>query len=208
MNGKKPNLAFTSVVTAISASLCCITPLLAIISGTSGAASTFSWMEPLRPYLIATTLIVLAFAWYVELKPRKVMADDCGCEVKKPGFFRSTKFLGIITVFALVMLAFPYYSEVFYPDTELTELDSNAIISTVEFKIDGMTCQGCEEHINHAVSELAGISTLETSYSDSSTVISFNTRETSISDIEKAINSTGYSINHRTTQANQHGGQN
>jgi len=34
------------LLTAITASLCCITPLLALIAGTSGIASTFSWIEP------------------------------------------------------------------------------------------------------------------------------------------------------------------
>ena len=40
------------LLTAIAASLCCITPVLALIAGTSGLASTFSWLEPFRPYFI------------------------------------------------------------------------------------------------------------------------------------------------------------
>jgi len=32
----------TGLLTAIAASLCCITPVLALIAGTSGLASTFS----------------------------------------------------------------------------------------------------------------------------------------------------------------------
>ena len=52
------------MLTAITASLCCITPVLALIAGTSGIASTFSWIEPFRPYLIGLTFLVLGFAWY------------------------------------------------------------------------------------------------------------------------------------------------
>ncbi|HBQ61761.1 MAG TPA: heavy metal transporter, partial [Balneolaceae bacterium] len=37
---------------AFIASLCCITPVLAVLAGTSGIASTFSFMDPFRPYLI------------------------------------------------------------------------------------------------------------------------------------------------------------
>ena len=40
------------IFAAIAASLCCITPLLAILAGASGIASAFSWLEPARPYLI------------------------------------------------------------------------------------------------------------------------------------------------------------
>ena len=59
------------LLTAIAASLCCITPVLALVAGTSGLASTFSWLEPYRPYLIGLTILVLGFAWYQKLKDRK-----------------------------------------------------------------------------------------------------------------------------------------
>jgi len=70
----------TGLLTAIAASLCCITPVLALIAGTSGLASTFSWLEPFRPYFIGLTILVLAFAWYQKLKPQKKI--DCNCEAK------------------------------------------------------------------------------------------------------------------------------
>ena len=59
------------LLTAIAASLCCITPVLALIAGTSGIASTFSWIEPFRPYLIGLTILVLGFAWYQKLETSK-----------------------------------------------------------------------------------------------------------------------------------------
>jgi len=59
------------LLTAIAASLCCITPVLALIAGTSGLASTFSWLEPFRPYFIGLTILVLGFAWYQKLLPKK-----------------------------------------------------------------------------------------------------------------------------------------
>jgi len=40
---------------------------LAAISGAVGLASAFSWVEPLRPYLILVTFFVLGFAWINEL---------------------------------------------------------------------------------------------------------------------------------------------
>merc|ERR1711916_381589 len=52
----------------------------ALISGASGVASTFSWMEPARPYLIGITVLVLGFAWYQKLKPRTAEEIQCDCE--------------------------------------------------------------------------------------------------------------------------------
>ena len=59
------------LLTAFAASLCCITPVLALVAGTSGLASSFSWLEPARPYFIGLTILVLGFAWYQMLKPKR-----------------------------------------------------------------------------------------------------------------------------------------
>ena len=66
---EKKGLIGMGLLTALASSLCCITPVLAIFAGSSGMASSFSWMEPARPYLIIFTIIVLGFAWYQKLKP-------------------------------------------------------------------------------------------------------------------------------------------
>lgn len=111
---KSNKAALSGVVAATAASLCCIAPVLALVAGTSGMATTFSWMEPFRPYLIALTVLVLGVAWYQKLRYRKEAESDCGCaEDEKPKFLQSKKFLLIVTLSAGLMLAFPTYSEIF-----------------------------------------------------------------------------------------------
>jgi len=56
-------LGWSSIILAITASLCCITPVLAFIAGVSGIASAFSWLHPVRPYLIVITVLLLGLAW-------------------------------------------------------------------------------------------------------------------------------------------------
>lgn len=188
------NLIGAGLLTAITASLCCITPVLALIAGTSGIASTFSWIEPFRPYLIGLTFLVLGFAWYQKLKPKKEI--DCDCETEeKPKFIQSKKFLGIVTVFAIVMLAFPYYSGVFYPNTEkqIIVVDKSNVEKT-EFKISGMTCASCEDHVNHEVNKLSGIVNIKASYENGNAIIEFDKTKTNEAEIERAINSTGYEV--------------
>lgn len=182
------------LLSAIAASLCCITPVLAIFAGTSGLASTFSWIEPFRPYFIGLTILVLGYAWYQKLKPQKEIICDCDTD-EKPKFMQSKKFLGIVTVFAIVMLAFPYYSEIFYPNTEkqLIVVDK-ADVKTIEFTIEGMTCSSCEEHINHEVNKLKGIITSRTSYENGNSIIEFDRTKTTEMEVEKAIISTGYNV--------------
>ncbi|WP_299183354.1 mercuric transport protein MerTP [uncultured Aquimarina sp.] len=190
----KNKLAVTSILTAITASLCCITPVLTLIAGTSGVASTFSWIEPFRSYLIGLTILVLLFAWYQKMKPEKEI--DCECETdEKPKFIQSKTFLGVVTVFAIVMLAFPNYSSIFYPNSEkqIVVVDKSNI-KTTEFKISGMTCSSCEAHVNHEVNKLNGIVNSKTSYDNGNAIIEFDKTKTDEMEIEKAINSTGYKV--------------
>ena len=184
----------TGLLTAITASLCSITPVLALIAGTSGISSTFSWIEPFRPYLIGLTVLVLGFAWYQKLKIQKEI--DCECETdEKPKFIQSRKFLGIVTVFVIVILAFPYYSGIFYPNTEKQIiLVDKSDIKTTEFKISGMTCASCEEHVNHEVNKLNGIVNSTVSYENGNAIVEFEKTKTNETEIEKAINSTGYQV--------------
>ena len=183
-----------TLMTAITASLCCITPVLALIAGTSGIASTFSWIEPFRPYLIGLTILVLAFAWYQKLKPTKEI--DCECETdEKPKFVQSKAFLGIVTAFALIMLAFPYYSGIFYPniDKQIIVVDKSDI-TIVKFQISGMTCASCEKHVNHEVNKLNGILSSKASNENGNAIIEFDRTKTNETEIEKMINTTGYKV--------------
>jgi len=191
------NLIGVGILTAIAASLCCITPILALIAGTSGLASTFSWLEPFRPYFIGLTILILCFAWYQKLKPKNQI--DCNCNInEKPKFIQSKMFLGIVTAFAIVMLAFPYYSKIFFSKKEkkFTVVDKSNI-QRVEFTIRGMTCASCEEHINHEVNKLTGIVDMSVSYENGNAIVEFDSSKTSTADIEKAINSTGYTVTNK-----------
>lgn len=185
------------VITAIAASLCCITPVLALIAGASGLASSFSWLEPARPYLIGVTILVIGFAWYQKLKPKKEI--DCECETdEKPKFIQSKKFLGIVTAFAIIMIAFPFYAHIFYPnaDKQVIVVDKSNI-RTIEFSVSGMTCAGCEEHVNHEVSKLSGIIKSTASFKNENAIVEFDNSKTDVKEIEKAINKTGYLVTDR-----------
>jgi len=197
----KNKLIGTSLITAIAASLCCITPVLAMIAGTTGIASTFSWIEPFRPYLIGLTILVLGLAWYQKLKPQEEI--DCECDTEdlpagkagKSKFIQSKTFLGIVTVLSIVMLAFPYYSGIFYPNTEkqIVVVDKSDI-KTTEFQISGMTCASCAEHVNHEVNKLNGIVSSKASYENGNAVVEFDRTKTNEAEIEIAINATGYKV--------------
>ncbi len=191
---KQNSFLGAGVLTAIAASLCCITPVLALLAGTSGIASAFSWIEPFRPYLIGLTIIILGFAWYQKLKP--VKKDECGCETTdKKKFIQTKMFLGLVTVFAVIMIAFPYYSKIFYPKNEKQIVAGNkSTIVAVELKIRGMSCVACEEEVKHEVYKLPGIFNAEVYYAKQNAIITFDSSKINVNAIETAVNATGYKV--------------
>lgn len=196
MANKKPNKTWIAgLITAIAASLCCITPVLALIGGLGGMASSFSWLEPFRPYLLGFTVLVFGIAWYQKLKPRD-KAIECDCEEDKPSFWQSKIFLAIVTIIAGILLTFPYYAHIFYPKPQQNKIivvDKNNI-EQVKLSVEGMTCRGCEEHINNELSKVNGIIEAKTSYKEGSSIIKFDRSITNIDTIVNAVNRTGYTV--------------
>lgn len=92
-------------------------PVIALLAGSSSIAATFSWIEPARPYLIGLSVTALALAWYPKLKRQN--PNNCGSAAdEKPMFTQSKTFLLMVTIFAAVMIASPYYSKIFFQKAE------------------------------------------------------------------------------------------
>lgn len=182
------------VFLAISASLCCITPVLALLSGISGIAAAFSFLEPARPYLISITVLVLGFAWYQKLKPHSKKEIDCVCEDDKPGFWQSKTFLGIVTIVAIALLTFPSYSHMFYKNKIQLVSVQKSSVAVAKFYVTGMTCASCEEHVKHAVNDLEGVLESSANYEDGTANVRFDTTKVSIEKVIDAINTTGYEV--------------
>ncbi|MDZ4714138.1 MAG: mercuric transport protein MerTP [Cytophagales bacterium] len=197
MKAENQNGLMFGVFAAITASLCCITPVLALLGGISGIASTFSWIEPYRPYLIGATVLVFGFAWYQKLKPRKKEEIDCACETdEKPSFWQSKKFLGIVTVVAALLIVFPHYAHIFYPKNPVANVVyvERSDIQEVEFTISGMTCQSCSDHVNHALDAVPGVLDHTTSYEQGTSIVKFDGSKTAQQALIDAVNATGYTV--------------
>jgi hypothetical protein len=94
---------------------------------------------------------------------------------------------------SLILLSFPSYAHIFFQKTVNTAIVApNSEIQKVEFTIKGMTCTGCEHHVKTEISKLKGIIEVVVSYAKGTAIVKFDSKLTSIEEIEKAINSTGY----------------
>src|SRR5258706_9888773 len=144
-----------SVLTALSASMCCITPILAIIGGTGSLATSFHWIEPFRPYFIGAFVLVLGFAWFQTINAKK--EEDCCEPTWRKSFFRSKMFLSIITIFSFLLITFPTYSKFLFNNTSATYTQDQVNLKKIELMVSGMTCTSCELHIESEVKKLPGV---------------------------------------------------
>jgi copper chaperone CopZ len=186
------------IFAAIAASLCCITPLLALLAGASGAASSLSWLEPARPYLIGLAIAALAFAWYRSLSKTQNAAcgPDGACVVEKKSFLASRTFLIIITIAAIALIAFPYYADVFYPKPQpqnVMVVESNNI-NTASFSIKGMSCKACETEVNNELYKVTGVIDAQTFYDKGTSIVKYDKSKATVERLKNAIAQTEYKI--------------
>ncbi len=191
-------VAGVGIFAAIAASLCCITPLLALLAGASGATSSLSWLEPARPFLIGLAIATLAFAWYKALstKSNAACGTDGTCSVEKKSFLASKTFLIIVTVAAIALIAFPHYADIFYPKTpkqNVVVVESNNI-STASFTIKGMSCKACETEVNNELYKIAGVIDAQTFYGKGTSIVKYDTSKATVDQLKNAISQTGYRV--------------
>jgi len=98
-----------SIAAAFASALCCAGPLIAVAAGVSGAgiASTF---EPLRPYFLAATALLLGLGFYL-LRREERKACEPGKPCADPAARRRMKImLWTATVIAIVFASYPTWS--------------------------------------------------------------------------------------------------
>lgn len=195
-------LVGAGLLAALAASLCCIAPLLAVVGGPGGAASAFTWLEPYRLYLVALTVVVLGFGWYRQLRPAPAAADCCAVPAQR-SFLQSTGFLTSVTVLAALLLAFPYYSAALYPTAQPSARVANItgttpVWQTRTYRIQGMTCEVCARHVEQAVQQVPGVQAVAVSFDKATAQVRFNAAQAQATQIESAINGTGYLVQNPT----------
>ncbi|MEE9448416.1 MAG: mercuric transport protein MerTP [Ignavibacteriaceae bacterium] len=188
------------LLAAITASLCCITPVLAVLGGLGGIASTFSWLDPLRPYLIGFTAIVLGYAFYNAYIPKKEDDLECACEddesPAKKNFLNSKAFLWVVTGVSILMFTFPSYSHIFFPDTNnnIVVVDESNV-SEARLYIEGMTCTGCEESVNYTLRNQKGVLSTVSSYETGIANVKYDKSKVKPEQLAQAIeDEVGYNV--------------
>lgn len=71
------------------------------------------------------------------------------------------------------------------PAIEMTE---------ITYRVEGMTCEGCENAVGKSVESLEGIASVESSHEEGWTRVMFNPDKTNPDDIRRRIGDAGYTV--------------
>jgi len=180
-----------SLFTAIASSLCCIIPFLAIVAGIFGGATALDFIAPYRPYFILMTAGILGIGFYKVYQPQKQesLKPCCVANAEKKSR-RNKRFLWTIATMSTLLFFFPYYSSYIIPDTQASV---NVVASnTIELTIEGMTCQGCANNIEFALSKLDGITKSEVIFEKHKATIKYDELIITENQITRHIENVGY----------------
>ncbi|MEJ7863027.1 MAG: mercuric transporter MerT family protein [Pyrinomonadaceae bacterium] len=190
-----------AVFAAIASSLCCVLPLIAVVFGLGafGAATAF---DTLRPYLLVLAFAALAFSFYSLYFRREECAEGQSCATKPVNKINQLfLWVGLLAISAFALA--PYYTgylmaaasqppQVSSEKMPAASAEESQANKTVIIEVDGMTCAGCEPHINDTLKQLNGVFSAEASYQNKNVKVVFNPKQITLEQIKKAIDEIGY----------------
>ena len=155
-----------ALVAAILSSACCWLPLVAIGLGAS-SAGVGAFFEAWRvPLLVATVILLGAGFYLVYRKPRCAPGESC--EVPNPRLQRINRgMLWLTTIFVAAFAFFPEYVGAFTGGGGEVA-DAAPAQTTARYRVEGMTCAGCEGHARKAIEVIPGVVSVAVSYRDDS----------------------------------------
>ncbi len=74
------------------------------------------------------------------------------------------------------------------------EVADTLALKTAILRVDGMTCEGCENTIKKMVGKIEGVKEVHASFTDSLTTVVFDTSLVNIVVISETINNLGYKV--------------
>jgi len=153
-----------AVVAAIASSACCWLPLLLMAFGLS-VGSVSAWFEQYRLIFLIVAGVLLLLGFYSAYSAGRRCDPACGCDRRASRMQQfSRTMLWISAVFVIGFAAFPRYVGAFIGDNGASVVTVGG--DTVEFRIEGMTCEACAVHLEDSLSGVPGVSGAQVSYAD------------------------------------------
>jgi mercuric ion transport protein len=202
----KSKIAMTgAILGAVTASLCCILPLVAAVIGFTGFAAS-QFFEHWRPYFLAVTLTLLAAGFYLAYRrPREACEFGSLCERTPIGRWNRAA-LWLVAVLVVVLAAFPYYSGWVARAVTKTNVSAEAPAQSsqahVVLKIDGMYCSSCAVLLGKNLARIPGVRRAEVSFENKQATLDYDPLKVDFWRFAKSITDAGYKVAGTATVTN------
>lgn len=180
------------VAAALLSSACCWLPLAAAGLGLStvGVGSLFdAWRGPLVG-LSVVLFIVTGVLLY--RRPRCAPGEACATPSKRRSRFNRVMFW-VTSLVAIVFICIPYLLQWAGTPAEAAPLSAPTGRQAVTYRIDGMTCAGCESLARDAILALPGVESASVSYASRSAQVVWESTSHDEA-IVGALSELGYSL--------------
>jgi copper chaperone CopZ len=190
------------VLTAITASLCCIGPLVAVALGASGFAAS-ALFEELRPVFLGVTFVLLTLAWYLAYRKPKAACEEGSTCAAKPGSQWNKAILWVSTAFVLIAAAFPTLSSTILRARQDASCCAPAPVADassaiLRLSIPDMNCAACALNIQAVLKSQDGVSQAQVSFDTKAALVRYDTTKLSPEKIIAVIDQTGFKAKART----------
>ncbi len=181
-----------AVLAAVTASVCCIGPLLLLGLGVSGAwIGTLAVLEPIRPLFSVLALGFLGFAFYRAY--RRPAAEECaaGSDCARAGSRRFTRVtLWGVTVAVLGLLAFPYAAPHLFASaaSEYARTESTQVVLVVE----KMHCETCPVTVAVSLKKIPGVVDAQVTMDPPEASVYYDPKQTNLDELIEATTTAGY----------------
>jgi copper chaperone CopZ len=193
-----------SALAAITASLCCIGPLVAVLLGASGFAASAVFGK-WRPVFLVVTFALLALAWYLTYRKPKAPCEEGSAYATKPVSKWNKVILWVAAGVVLVTAAFPSLSSAILRGTQsnapVAVADENSAVLKV--KIPSMDCAACALNIQSVLKKQAGVQQAQVSFDTKEAVVRYDATKLSPEKIIAAIDQTGFKAEPTTPKEKQ-----
>ena len=182
-----------SILSALAASSCCVLPLallgLSLLGiGTAGAAGFSTALGSVKWLIMPLATTGVLFSYWLYFREKK-KCRTTGCKMAGSSF---TKIM--LTISTLVVSGFFVWSV--YP--YILGTDSNRVMVSESsaqlavFKVEGMTCGGCEIAVNGAITATGLVDSVKSSFTESRAYLWYNQDQLDLKVINEALASVGY----------------
>jgi copper chaperone CopZ len=176
-----------AVGAAVAASACCTIPLVLVAAGLSGAwISTFTALEPFRPFFITVAIGLLGFAGYREYRASR--RPDCDCEVSmKDRLRRSLLVVGLLATVGLIASPWIIRGTAGAASSPIATPSEQVVL-----EVEGMSCVSCNVTVRTALMNLEGVQDARVTFDPPQAVVAYDPLRVSTEQLVEATTNVGY----------------